>query len=70
MVIHRTNERLLSTRGQRADHVAFQCDDLETLIRELTGNGVALVEAITAFGDGRHAMIEGPDRIAIELIEP
>jgi uncharacterized glyoxalase superfamily protein PhnB len=69
MVIHRTNERLSSTRGQRADHVAFQCEDLNTLIRRLNDKGVHLVEAVTAFGDGRHAMIEGPDKIAIELIE-
>jgi catechol 2,3-dioxygenase-like lactoylglutathione lyase family enzyme len=69
MVIHRTNETLVSTRGQRADHIAFSCTGLERLISELHDKGVGVLDQISAFGDARHAMIEGPDRIAIELVE-
>ncbi len=69
MGIHRTDEALVSTRGQRADHIAFECEELDRLISGLRDRGVPILESISPFGDGRHATIEGPDHIAIELVE-
>ncbi len=69
MLIHRTDEALATTRGQRTDHIAFECDEFDAALRDLQDVGVLLLEAVSPFGDGRHAMIEGPDRIAIELVE-
>jgi lactoylglutathione lyase len=69
MVIHRTSETLTSTRGQRADHIALQCYDLERVVRDLRDKHVTVTDDIAPFGNGRHATIEGPDQIAIELVE-
>jgi catechol 2,3-dioxygenase-like lactoylglutathione lyase family enzyme len=69
MVIHRTDADLVSTRGQRADHIALHCDQLDLIMSKLRDSSVQVVQAVSPFGDGRHAMIEGPDRILIELVE-
>jgi uncharacterized glyoxalase superfamily protein PhnB len=69
LVIHRTNQPLTSTRGQRADHIAFACDDVDRLLKELRDTGVPVLEDVAPFGEGRHVTIEGPDRIAIEFVE-
>jgi catechol 2,3-dioxygenase-like lactoylglutathione lyase family enzyme len=68
MLIHRTNEALVSTTGQRIDHLALECDELETTLRDLRNKGVTILEPATGFGTVLHALIEGPDRIAIELV--
>lgn len=60
---------LVSSRGQALDHVAFTVDDLSATLRRLRRNGVRVLLEPYDFGDTRAAMIEGPDGLAIELVE-
>jgi lactoylglutathione lyase len=69
LLIYRTVPPLLSTRGQRADHFAIACRDFDEVLTNLRERGVAVTLGTADGVDGRTAMIEGPDRIAIEIIE-
>lgn len=69
LLIYRTEPPLVSSRGQRADHVAIACADLERTLVELRRRGVRVLGEPASVGDLRAAMIEGPDRLAIELVE-
>src|SRR5262245_54827610 len=62
---------LVSPRGHVVDHIAFSVTDLAGAVERLRKSGVKALEEAHPFGDGktRAAMIEGPDAIAIELIE-
>ena len=60
---------LVSTRGKIVDHWAVSTSDLDATVARLTREGVKFLEEIRPWGNSRAAMIEGPDRIAIELVE-
>jgi catechol 2,3-dioxygenase-like lactoylglutathione lyase family enzyme len=62
---------LVSPRGHVVDHIALSLPDLAGALDRLRKSGVKVLEEPHPFGDGktRAAMIEGPDSIAIELIE-
>ena len=60
---------LASTRGQLYDHIALGVADLDAWIAKLRGEGVTFLEEPYALGVTRAAMIEGPSREAIELVE-
>jgi catechol 2,3-dioxygenase-like lactoylglutathione lyase family enzyme len=60
---------LVSTRGHIVDHWALSVEDLAATVARLKGEGVKVLEEIHAWGNTRVAMIEGPDRVAIELVE-
>jgi catechol 2,3-dioxygenase-like lactoylglutathione lyase family enzyme len=62
---------LVSSRGHVVDHIALSLPDLAGALDRLRKSGVKVLEEPHPFGDGktRAAMIEGPDSIAIELIE-
>jgi hypothetical protein len=62
---------LASTRGHVVDHIAFDVRDLSGILERLRKSGVKVLEEPHQFGKSktRAAMIEGPDSIAIELIE-
>jgi len=60
---------LVPSRGQALDHVAFSVTDVDAWHEWLTSRGVTILEAPHTFDDGRAFMIEGPDRLAIELVE-
>ncbi|HJQ22263.1 MAG TPA: VOC family protein [Blastocatellia bacterium] len=64
-------EPLVSSRGHAVDHIAFSVADLSATLERLRKSGVKVLEESHPFGNSkRHAaMIEGPDSIAIELIE-
>ncbi|HEY7910316.1 MAG TPA: VOC family protein [Blastocatellia bacterium] len=64
-------ERFASTKGRAVDHVAFSVDNLAETIERLAREGVKIVEPIRAAAGGKlkHAFIEGPDQILIELVE-
>ena len=51
------------------DHVAFTVEDLDAWHEWLVGAAVEFIEAPHPFGEGRAFMIEGPDGLAIELVE-
>ena len=56
-------------RGQIVDHFALSVPDLAAAVTRLRGEGVKILEDIHAWGTMRAAMIEGPDLVAIELVE-
>lgn len=64
-----TDQPLVSSRGQVFDHLAFAVDDLRGLLDRLRAAGVPILEGPYAFGDGRAALVEGPDGLVIELVE-
>jgi hypothetical protein len=60
---------LVSPRGKIVDHWALSVSDLALTVARLKGEGIKFLEEIHQWGITRAAMIEGPDRIAIELVE-
>jgi hypothetical protein len=62
---------LVSSRGHVIDHIAFAVADLDDALRRLRGQNVPVIEKPHRFGKSaqKAAMIEGPDKIAIELVE-
>jgi len=60
---------LVSTRGHVVDHIAVSYSDLGAALDRFRKSGVKVLEEIHPFGNTRAAMIEGPDAIAIELVE-
>ncbi len=60
---------LVSPRGRIVDHWALSVADLEPTVARLKSEGVKFLEEIHPWGNTRAAMIEGPDRVAIELVE-
>ena len=60
---------LVSTRGKIYDHWALSTANLDATVARLKSEGVKFLEEIHPWGSSRAAMIEGPDRIAIELVE-
>jgi glyoxalase/bleomycin resistance protein/dioxygenase superfamily protein len=60
---------LVSTRGKLYDHWAVSTADLDATVARLKRENVKFLEEIHPWGSSRAAMIEGPDRIAIELVE-
>ncbi|HKQ76144.1 MAG TPA: VOC family protein [Blastocatellia bacterium] len=62
---------LVSPRGHVVDHIALSVPDLAGAIDRLRKSGVKVLEEAHPFGASKTpaAMIEGPDAIAIELIE-
>jgi hypothetical protein len=60
---------LVSTRGKIYDHWALSTADLTVTVTRLKSENVKFLEEIHPWGNSRAAMIEGPDRIAIELVE-
>ncbi len=63
------DQPLAPSRGQALDHVAFTVESLDAWYAWLESSGVVIIEAPHAFGNTRAFMIEGPDRLAIELLE-
>ena len=62
------DQKLVPSRGQVLDHVAFTVDDFDALFVKLEHDGVKILEPPHAFGDTRAFMIEDPDGLAIELM--
>lgn len=63
------DQPLVSSRGQALDHVAFAVAGLDAWHSWLTSTGVTILEDPHPFDRGRAFMFEGPDRLAIELVE-
>jgi catechol 2,3-dioxygenase-like lactoylglutathione lyase family enzyme len=59
----------IGTRGQLYDHIALSVSDLDAWVDKLRGEDVVFLEQPYRLGDTRAAMIEGPSREAIELVE-
>lgn len=63
--------KFVSPRGRVVDHIALEVTDLTATLERLRKEGVKVLEEPHLFGKSkaRAAMIEGPDAIAIELVE-
>ncbi|MFN0112353.1 MAG: VOC family protein [Blastocatellia bacterium] len=63
--------KLVSPRGRTVDHIALSVNDLTGTLDRLRKAGVKILEEPHPFGNSKNhaAMIEGPDAIAIELVE-
>ena len=59
----------VSSRGHLYDHIALSVTDLDAWVAKLRGEGVRLLEEPYKLGGTRAAMIEGPSREALELVE-
>lgn len=58
------------SRGTVNDHIGFSVPNLDQALKIMRANGVRVTdEPVNVPGKYRHAFIEGPDRITIELIE-
>jgi hypothetical protein len=60
---------LAPTRGTLYDHWAVSTADLDVTMARLKREGVKVLEDIHPWGTMRAAMIEGPDRVSIEIVE-
>jgi len=61
---------LASTRGNVNDHIGVSVPDLDAALQVFRAHGVTVTqEPRDVAGKFRYAFIEGPDHIAIELIE-
>jgi hypothetical protein len=60
---------LVSPRGHIVDHWALSVADLTATVARLKGEGIKFLEEMHPWANTRAAMIEGPDRVAIELVE-
>jgi len=60
---------LVSPRGHIVDHWALSVPDLDASVARLKSEGVKLLDEIHPWGNTHAAMIEGPDRVAIEIVE-
>jgi len=49
--------------------LALSVADLTPTVARLKSEGIKFLEEIHPWGDTRAAMIEGPDRVAIEIVE-
>lgn len=60
-----------STRGRVVDHLGFSVDDLDATLARMRKDGVKVTAEARSIADGRikFAFIEGPDQVAIELIQ-
>ena len=67
----RPSRPLASPRGHVLDHIALTYDDVPEALERLRGLGVKVLEDVHTFGNTRlrAATIEGPDSLAIELVE-
>ena len=62
---------IVSTRGRVVDHLGFSVDDLDAALARLRHDGVKVTAEPRSIAAGkvRFAFIEGPDQVAIELLE-
>jgi catechol 2,3-dioxygenase-like lactoylglutathione lyase family enzyme len=69
LLIYPADVPLASSVGQRIDHLAFSCRDLQAALSYLRSRHVVVQTTDTETIGARAVMLVGPDRIAIELVE-
>ena len=62
---------LVSTRNRVVDHVGLSVDDLNATLSKLKADGVKILSPVKKLKgtNVKAAMIEGPDKLAIQLVE-
>jgi hypothetical protein len=68
-ILPKQGSALAPTRGSVVDHMGLSVSDLAATVTRLKSEGVKFIEEIHPWGTSRAAMIEGPDSVAIELVE-
>ena len=63
------DEPLAGSRGHLYDHIGLSVADLDAWVSKLRSEDVTFLEEPYRLGDTRAAMIEGPSREALELVE-
>lgn len=66
---NQTARPLAPTTGRLMDHAGLAVTDLDAWVAKLRGEGVTILRPAYQVGMTRAAMIEGPSREAIELVE-
>lgn len=69
ILFYKSDLPLASSRGKRADHLAFAVPDLAAVLARLRASEAVVLEPPHPLGDATVALVEGPDRVAIELVE-
>lgn len=69
MLLYRADQPLASTRGKPVDHLAFAVDDVAAAIARLQAADVTVLEPPHSLAESIVALVEGPDRLAIELVQ-
>ena len=64
-----TDEPLVPTRGQVIDHLGLTVQSVDAWFAWLSTQDVTVLEPPHDIDEGRAFMFEGPDRLAIELVE-
>ena len=62
---------IVPTRGRVVDHLGFGVEDLDATLARLRTDGVTVTAEPRTLADGKikFAFVEGPDQVAIELIQ-
>lgn len=60
---------LVSSLGHTADHIGLSVTDLDAWVAKLRSEGVKFIKEPYKIGDARAVMIEGPSKVALELVE-
>jgi catechol 2,3-dioxygenase-like lactoylglutathione lyase family enzyme len=58
-----------STKGRVIDHVGISVDNLAEALEKLRAEGVKVIAGIKTTAGLKHAFIEGPDKVLIQLVE-
>lgn len=69
LLIYPADRPLASSLGSGIDHVAFTCRDLDDTLASLRARRVPILREPYLVDGVRAAIIQGPDLIAIELLE-
>ncbi|MBI3682885.1 MAG: VOC family protein [Acidobacteria bacterium] len=69
--MYRGHTRFRTTRGTVFDHVAYSVDKLDEVMAQMTKDGVKVLQKPKKIKGSarRSAIVEGPDMIAIEIVE-
>lgn len=67
----KSRSEFASTRGRVIDHLGFSVDNLDATLERLRKDGVKVTSEPRSIANGqiKFAFIEGPDKVAIELLE-
>jgi catechol 2,3-dioxygenase-like lactoylglutathione lyase family enzyme len=67
--VRQSSTPLVSTRGHTADHIGLSVKNLDAWLAKLKRENVTILMQPYKLGDTRAAMIEGPSKVALELVE-
>ncbi len=69
VVVQQSPSAVASTENRSVDHLGWNFDDFDAIVKKLKGQGVKFLVDPRPSGDHMIAFIEGPDGVKIELVE-